>query len=128
MKFVWEVVGVPAVRWRLRMPPTCVFTLRCTFNSLARAWRLARTNILMLWLWSCGGRYNMCGGSFLVRPNLGLRMIYVFWSKSLQRGYGGCSGSGLKLISVLSNVLCTYIVAGLVRCLLLMVLNQAWTV
>ena len=41
---------------------------------------------------------------------------------------GGCAGSGLKLVSVFSSVLCAYVVAWRLSCLRVMSRSRVWIV
>ena len=121
MKFLWVDVGVPSSVRSCSIWATCDFVLRCTSTSLESAWMLLSTYVLTPKPCSFVGRYRECGGSVWMRLNLFFSVFWTLRSMSLHRLYGGCAGSGLKLIRVFRSVLCTYAVACLERVRFMMV-------
>ena len=59
-----------------------------------------------------------------MRLNLIFSVFCTDRSMSLQSLYGGCAGSGLKLMRVFRRVLCTYAVACLERVRFMMVCSR----
>ena len=57
-------------------------------------------------------------------PNLGFRTRCAMMSSCLHKWYGGCAGSGLKLISVFTSVLWMYDVEALFNVRLVVVLSR----